>query len=258
MALAVVLLAAAGVMIRSFLNIYRADLGVNAANVLTVSIDLPATKYPSADRWVSFYERLEGRLEAIPGVESIAIADRLPTKGVRRLPYELAGASSVDEPRPMLGALTVGPAYFATLGAAILSGREFNDADGESQLAVALVNQQFASTHWPGENALGQRLRLFAGQTPQEWLTVVGVVSNIEQDARTPHAFDPLIYLPYRQRPVKSMDMVARTRVSPETLRTVFRREIQAVDSDLPVFGPFTLAERLETIGATDYMECCF
>ena len=91
-ALAVVLLAGAGVMTRSFLNIYNADLGVTTENILTVAIDLPAAKYPDEDAWVSFYDRLKARLEAIPGVESVAIAARLPADGSRRLPYELAGA----------------------------------------------------------------------------------------------------------------------------------------------------------------------
>jgi hypothetical protein len=108
------------------------------------------------------------------------------------------------------------------------------------------VNQDFASTHWPREHAVGQRVRLFAGQTPQEWLTVVGVVSNIEQDARTPQKFDPVVYVPYRQRPTRSMHVMARTRVRPVTLTTLFRQQIKTVDSDLPVFGPFTLAERLQ------------
>ena len=246
-ALAVVLLAGAGVMTRSFLNIYNADLGVKTANILTVTIELPPAAYPGAEAWVFFYDRLKARLEGIPGVDSVAIAARLPTEGSRRRPYEVAGAPRVDgQHRPVLSALTVGPTYFRTLAAPVLSGREFNDADGISGLPVVLVNQQFASRHWPGENPLEQRLRLFAGQTPEEWLTVVGVVANIAQNDRTRQTFEPLIYVPYRQRPVQGMSVVARTRVPPESLAKAFRREIQAADSDLPIFGPFTLAERLE------------
>ncbi len=246
-ALAVVLLAGAGVMTRSFLNIYSADLGVTTENVLTVTIDLPPARYPDEGAWVSFYDRLKSRLQAIPGVESVAIAARLPVAGSRRWPYELAGAPRIDEQRrPMLSELTVGPTYFRTLGAPVLSGREFNDADGTLGAPVVIVNQQFASTHWPRENPLGQRLRLFADHAPEEWLTVVGVAPDIVQNDRTRQTFDPLVYLPYRQRPARGMSVIARTRVFPESLGTAFRREIQAVDSDLPVFGPFTLAERLE------------
>jgi predicted permease len=121
-ALAVVLLAAAGVMSRSFLNVYTADLGVSTSNVLTVSVDLPSMTYASAARWISFFEDLQIRLEALPGVESVAIADRLPANGARRLPYELAHEPSADGQRPMLAVLTVGPRYFATLAARGESG----------------------------------------------------------------------------------------------------------------------------------------
>jgi predicted permease len=247
MALAVVLLGGAGVMIRSFLKIYTADVGVRTENVLIGSLGLPVTNYPFAEEQISFYDRLKTRLETIPGVESVAIADRLPTWGTRRLPYELEGAAPVDERRrPKLSALVISPGYFRTLGAALLSGREFRDTDGVSGVPVVIVNQRFAASFWPGEDPLGKRLRFFDGNTPQAWLTVVGVVSNIVQNDATRQEFDPLVYLPYRQEPAATMWVFARTRVSPGSLGTAFRREVQALDSDLPIYGPFALAQRLE------------
>jgi putative ABC transport system permease protein len=248
MALAIVLLAAAGVMIRSFLNIYNANLGVKTANIVTASVGLPTPTYPRADAQISFFDRLKSRLEAIPGVESIAIANRLPTSGSLKFPYELAGASPVDEPRrPTLSAMIIGPAYFRTLAAEVVTGREFTDADGVSGVQVAMVNRRFASQYWPGEDPLGQRLRLFNGKTPEAWLTVVGVAPNIVQNDITRQTFDPLVYLPYRQKPAAGMWVFARTRVPPESLGTALRREVQALDADLPILGPFTLAERLAT-----------
>jgi putative ABC transport system permease protein len=243
-ALALVLLAGAGVMIRSFLNLYHADLGVKAENVLTMDLGLPEARYPGAQQLVSFFDRAKMQLEAIPGVESVAIARALPTSGSGKLTYELAGAQEIDQQRrPILSALTIGPDYFRTLGAAVLSGREFSDDDAPSGLAVAIVNQQFASAHWPGENPLGKHLRVFEGKSAT-WLTVVGVGSNIAQQHRT--GFDPVIYLPYRQRPEPNMEVIARTRVPPGDLAAAFRHEIHTLDSDLPIFGPFSLQERLE------------
>jgi putative ABC transport system permease protein len=240
MALAVVLLAGAGVMIRSFLKVHTADVGVKTANLLMAHIDLPAAKYPRAEAQISFYDRLKTRLEAIPGVESTAIADRLPTDGSRHLPYELAGAPQVDQRLcPKISALVIGPGYFRTSGAAVFSGREFSDADGASGVPVAIVNQRFAGKFWPGEDALRKRLRFFNGSTPGPWLTVVGVVSNIIQNDAARQEFDPLIYLPYRQQPSGDMAVIARTRIPPETLGAAFRREVQAVDPDLPIYGPF-------------------
>jgi len=246
MALAVVLLAGAGVMIRSFLNIYDADLGVKTANVLTMTINLPAARYPGAEAQISFYERLAARLEALPGVESVAIARAIPTGGSAKLPYELADAPFANEQSlPQISALVAGPDYFQTLGARLLSGREFQqDTDGASGVPVAIVNQRFASQYWPRENPLGNRLRLFDGKTPGAWLTVVGVAPNVGQNGALRQ--DPLVYVPYRQKPLGNMDVMARTLVPPGGLAPAFRREVQAIDSELPIFGPLTLDERLE------------
>jgi putative ABC transport system permease protein len=240
MALAVVLLAGAGVMIRSFLKVHTADVGVKTANLLVAHIALPSAKYPGAEAQISFYERLKTGLEAIPGVESMAIADRLPTDGSRHLPYELAGTPQVDQGlRSKISALVIGPGYFKTSGAAVFSGREFSDADGAAGVPVAIVNQRFASKFWPGEDALRKRLRFFNGSAPGPWLTVVGVASNIIQNDAARQEFDPLIYLPYRQQPSGDMSVIARTRIPPENLGAAFRREVQAVDPDLPIYGPF-------------------
>jgi predicted permease len=118
MALAVVLLSAAGVMIRSFLNVYTADLGFRPANIGTMLLSLPDSRYPRADAQISFYDRLKKRLEAIPGVESVAIAGYAPAQGATRMQYELEGAEPIAEgSRPTLSAVTVSPDYFRTLGA---------------------------------------------------------------------------------------------------------------------------------------------
>ena len=146
MALAVVLLAGAGVMMRSFLNVYTADVGANTENVLTMFLALPEGKYSRAESQIAFFERLTTRVQALPGVESAAIAWRPPTSGSLSLPYELAGAPPVDEGRrPTLSALVVSPASFNTLGGAVLAGRDFTDADGASGMPTRDVNQRFAS-----------------------------------------------------------------------------------------------------------------
>ena len=245
MALAIVLLAGAGVMIRSFLNIYNADLGVRTGNILTLGFNLPPDKYPDGEARASFYDRVKTSLEEIPGVQSVSITRGLPAAGSGHLPYQLDGTPDVDEQRrPTLRTLTIGTDYFRTLGAAVLSGREFNAFDNATGVPVVIVNQPFASQFWPGENPLGKRLRVFEGKTPGPWRSVVGVVSNIIQDTRLETS--PLIYLPYRQRPEPGMEVIASTRVPPGSLATAFRRKMQALDSDLPLFGPLTLDERLE------------
>jgi putative ABC transport system permease protein len=123
---------------------------------------------------------------------------------------------------------------------------------------VAIVNQRFASILWPGKDPLGRRLRLFEGWiagtapgpgltiVPGPWLTVVGVASNIIQNDVNRQEFGPVIYLPYRQQAEGSAWFLARTRVRPASLVTAFRHELNAVDPDLPIYGPFLLVDRLE------------
>ena len=247
MALAVVLLAGAGVMIRSFLKIHSADMGVNTANILGGSVDLPPARYARSEDKISFYDRLTARLQAMPGVESVATADSLPSWGSSKFPFELAGASPADPSRRQrLSALKISPAYFRTLEAKLLAGREFNDADVASGPPVAIVNQLFAAQFWPGEDPLGKRLRLFEGDTPEPWLTVVGVVANIMQNDINRQRFDPLVYLPYRQKPGAGAWVLVRTRNSPGGLANAFRRAVQALDPDLPMYGPMPIAERME------------
>jgi putative ABC transport system permease protein len=142
--------------------------------------------------------------------------------------------------------MKISPGYFRTLGARLLSGREFNDADAASGVPVAIVNQLLAAQFWPGEDPLGKRLRFFDRDAPGPWLTVVGVVSNIIQNDANRQRFDPLVYLPYRQDPGGGAWVLVRTRVRPESLANAFRSEVQALDSDLPLYGPMPIAERME------------
>jgi predicted permease len=262
MALAVVLLAGAGVMIRSFLKVHNATLGINTANVLAGSVALPANQYPGADTQISFFERLTTHLEGIPGVESVAIADATPQWGARRFAYEIQGdaatASQDARRRPSLHVVVVSPRYFHTLQATMLAGRDFNDHDSATEMPLAIVNQRFADKFWPGEDPLGKRLRLFDGHTQQAWRSVVGVVSNINQSDETRQQFEPLIYLPYRQKPQGVMWIFARTNVPPDHLATAFRREFQTLDRDLPLYGPITLEKRLEVFSDRKFYGALF
>jgi putative ABC transport system permease protein len=247
-ALAVVLLAGAGVMIRSFLKIYMADIGVEAENLLVTRVTLPPSRYAEAESRVAFFESLSARVDALPGVESVALANTIPTDRLRRVAYEVSGVPSAgaaidDQQRPTVSMLVAGPSYFATLGSRIVEGREFTLFDGAASAPVVVVNERFASSTWPGERALGKRLRL-AGAS-DEWMTVVGVVGNIAQNDRMRQTIDPVVYLPHRQSSGASMAVFARTRVPPSTLVTDVRREIRAMDSELIPSQPQSLTDIL-------------
>jgi predicted permease len=247
-ALAVVLLAGAGVMIRSFLKIYMADIGVEAKDLLVTRVTLPPSRYAEAESRVAFFEGLSARVEALPGVESVALASTIPTDRLSHVAYEVSGVSSAgvaidDQHRPTVSTLVAGPSYFATLGARIVEGREFTPFDGAASAPVVVVNERFASSAWPGERAPGKRLRL-AGASG-EWMTVVGVVGNIAQNDRMRQTMDPVVYLPFRQSAGASMAVFARTRVPPSTLVTDVRRQIRAMDSELIPSQPQSLTDIL-------------
>jgi putative ABC transport system permease protein len=259
-AVTIVLLAGAGLMARSFLKIYTEDTGVNSSNVLVASVvGFPATRYPDAQARMAFFDRVTTKLKSIPGLDSVALADWLPGHGGPVLRYELAGAPAVDDQRrPISSVITITPNYFRTVGAAVISGRDFNDFDRESTEPVALVNGLFARQQWPGVSPLGKRLRLFDyyGRNPEAWRTVVGVTSNIVQTDGVPTSGSSgaIVYIPYRQRPsAAGMNVLALTRVPPASLAGAVRREIQAIDSGLDigagiptgaVEGPLPLSER--------------
>ena len=119
-------------------------------------------------------------------------------------------------------------------------------------MPVAIVNQRFADEQWPEENPLGQRLRLFDGTRSADWLTVVGVVSNIDQNDpnRSRATFDPLVYMPYAQQPAAGMWVMVRTAVPPGGLGAAVRQAVGSVDPDLPIWlGPFSLNDRLAATG---------
>jgi len=244
MALAVVLLAGAGLMIRSFLNIYNSTLGVNSNNVLTAQISLRGAKYKSTDSQVAFFQQLQTRLQALPGVELAALMSNLPAGNSITFNYELEGSPASDaRRRPEVEALVVSPEYFPTLEIRPVQGRTFTSQDGVTGVPAVIVNQAFAAKFFPKQDALRKRLRL-AKRVPdatgaatdilQPWLTVVGVIPNIIQDNGDSTEI-PLIYLPFRQEPRNGLYVALRTSVPPGTLSNSLRHEVQSVDENLPV-----------------------
>ncbi len=247
MALAVVLLAGAGLMIRSFMNAYRSDLGINSSNILTMNIDLPNARYKTEQQQRQFFDRLKTRLDTVPGVNVSTVTSNIPLSGTWNFTYELDGEPQPDaRRRPTVDAVIASPDYFRVVGDPILAGRDFTSADGAEGSLAVIVNLQCAETFWHGEAALGKRIRVYKKDVAQPWLTVVGIVPNIVQDGESRATHKPTIYLPFRQETMSNASVAARTTVPPSTLKQVFRREAQAIDPDLPVRNLRTMEEQLE------------
>ena len=248
-ALAFVLLVGAGLMVRSFLNMAHTPMGVRTDHLMSMDILLRPKNYPSEASQITFHDQLTARLESLPGVEGVAMASNLPGDGWTDFNFELENAPIADPRRlPRTGAVIVSPSYFPLMDIHPHHGRAFLDSDRTGGVPVVIVNETFARTAWPGQDALGKRLRLVqrsrgvpVSTAPQPWRTVVGIVPDIVQSDTSQGAHDPLIYLPYRQLPQRDMVIAARTLVPPETLGHAFRREVQALDADLPVTDLRTL-----------------
>ncbi len=242
MVLCMALLTGAGITIRGSINTYTAPIGANTSHVLTMRINLPEATYPKAEDQVAFHQRLKMKLEALPGVEPVSLASSPPAQFVSSFPFELAGRPPADpEHLPITGRLVIGANYFGVLQTPVRRGRTFNQSEETGGAPVVVVNQSFAEKTWPGEDPIGKRLRLVRGSVKQPWLTVVGMVGDIQQNFQNPLERGPLIYLPYSSDPQRTVFVLARTAVSPLTLAEVFRSQVRDLDKNLPVEGVDTL-----------------
>ena len=244
-ALALVLLAGAGLMIRSFLKLYGLDPGVDTRNLLEMRFSLPALKYPTPESRAGFAERLLPRLASIPGVDAVTLASHPPLGGSGGNPFELQGQAPVEpDKRPTVSVLVITPEYFQAVRAPVLLGRPFTDSDGAAGKPFAIVNKRFAAKYWPREDPLGKKLHLFRGAA-QPWLTVVGVSPDIMQNDPNRVDLDPIVYLPLRQDPLSGAVILARTRVEPNSLITAFRKEVRGADESLALFNVRTMEEQM-------------
>ena len=242
MALAIVLLSGAGVLVRSLFNIVSAETGVrDPENIVVGTLRLPPDRYPSPESRLAYFDRLEAQLTGIPGIDAGAVAVSLPVGPHYPQAIEIEGRSNPPDGSEPVGVLAVGPDYFRVVGAFAISGRDFSTGDDRPEgLPAAIVNQRFATDFWPGEKAIGKRLRAEDG----EWRIVVGVVPNIMQGDPLRQRFYPLIYVPFRREPPpypRPASFLVRTGVPPDQVMQVVRAELEQLDSGVTLQDLATL-----------------
>jgi len=244
MMLAIVLVSGAGVLCHSLWNVLSAPIGVDAPeNVLVGRIQLPRAKYPTPESRNAYFTALREELAAVPGVTSATIAIGRPTADLEPRPVELEEALGSLHGAPVIAS---GLEYFGTLGAPLLSGRDFNAGDGLAAERVAIVNKSFADTHFPGRSAVGQRIRLYTKREidPGEWLTIVGVAANVMQNDTFRQRFPPVVYVPFAQEPSSSAWFFVRAQHVFEGLSSAVRAAAARVDPSVEILD-------LETLGAS-------
>jgi len=248
LALTIVLLAGAGLMIRSFMKLYSMDIGVDTSRMLTMRLALPEKKYPTPEKRRLFYEALLPHLAAIPGVAASSITSAPPGNGAGSRGIEFEGRPEADPKKvPQVTTLAVSEGYFDTLGVTARQGRLLVEADGKPGSEAVVVNARFATQYFPGEDVLGKRVRVKAATTGPDanklkpWLTIVGVTPTIRQ--RNVQDVDPdaVIYTSYRLDPPGGTAILIRGRGDPAALTSAVREAVQATDADQPVFAVQTM-----------------
>jgi putative ABC transport system permease protein len=234
-ALALVLLAGAGLVIRSFRRLLQVNPGFATQHALTMQLELPQSSYPKGVQIANFYHRLIDRLRNLPGVESAGLVTPLPLTG-----YGWQSDFHVEgQPLPMPGHFPnsdfhiVSPGYFRAIGIPLLRGRLFTDSDDSKMPFVAVVSESFARRYWPREDPITRRFQLGSSGP---WLSVIGIVGNTKQYGLTSPTKTEF-YRSYLQAPLSYMTIVVRTATSPLALTGEVRREVAELDKNVPVFN---------------------
>lgn len=243
-ALCMVLLVGSGIAIRSSITAQDTPLGITVDGVLTGRIGLFESKYPDNASRERFIDALQPRLAALPGVTSVAFASTLPLMGYERQEYGKIGDSTDrDAHLPQAWASSVNNGFLDVYGIALREGRMFDARDNANSVPVALVSASLAEAAWPGQSALGKRVRLSPKDESSQWLEVVGVVSNsLQADylannvTISAHRGDGNVFRPIAQNPPAFVSVALRSDGDVNALSNGLQAAVRSVDADLPVY----------------------
>ena len=245
-ALSLVLMIAAGLLLRSFWNLYNERLGFDPRNVMTVQTWLPIPNDPKTDIYgtaaqeSTLLREILRRARSLPGVEEVAVGDleALPLghghNDLNPFPLLREGHETPGKEPPIVDAAVVSPEYFHLLGMTLQRGRLFTDSDVDTTPSVAVINEAMARTYWPNEDPMGKHFKL--RPTTPAWTTVVGIVANARSESLE-DANSPEMYLNAYQRHPKDLAIFLRGRLDPAAIPLEVREQVQSVDRELPVFG---------------------
>ena len=231
-AVALVLLIAATLLIQSFRQLSRVDLGFDPAGLLSMQIVLPEAKYPDRPHQRVFFEQVLERVRALPGVRSAAVSDFLPVQGSAKAPFYVEGKPPASlRDRPLAWLMVVSPGYFRTLGTQLVKGHEFDPAASLDAPPVTMINQSMARQYFPDQDPIGKRLVVGSRQ-----FEIVGVIQDLQQlgpDVEKTPAF----FFSTRQgmNPTPFMYLLVRTSLPPAQVADSVRKEVRALDPEQPV-----------------------
>ena len=244
-ALSLVLLIGAGLMVRSYAEMMRADLGIKAENVVAMETSLPSDEYKDKSKRLDFYQQLLSRVGALPGVVKVGGVDIVPfSSGYNGFTFQIVGQTPFPKGQEPYSELRIAtPGYFDAIGTSLRSGRLFNDHDDANSTPVILVNETLARRFMPRQQPIGQRIDL--GGDEKEIREVVGVVADVKNDDFDEQP-DPAVYVPHAQQPSRTMSLVIRATQDPTRLASAVRSEVQALDPSLPVSNIKTVSQMID------------
>jgi predicted permease len=250
--LTVVLLAGAGLMLRSFMKLYTLDIGISTEHLMTMKMQLPSEKYTTPEARRAFYERLEPRLASIPGVESVAITTSVPPLEATERGVEIDGrpAAAPEERMLFVDTVTISPSFFDALRVRLLRGRRFREMDGAAGAEAVIVNERFVRQFFPGDDPIGRRIRFVerqaaGGRRAGVWHTIVGISPSLRHGSLREDELNAVAYVPYRHDPPSGPSLLVRSQLPPASVMDAVRREVRAIDRDQPVFTMQTLEQML-------------
>lgn len=244
MALCLILVIAAGLLIRSFNAAQSVDPGFEDQDLVTFTLSLPSARYEGS-RVVTFYQELPERLHAIPGVSAVSAVSSLPISGgdgVGGLTIEGRDLPQGDETNASFRRIL--PNYFQIIGVPLLRGREFTAQDQGGPEMVVVISESMARHFWPNQSPLGQRIKVGPPEN-EPWLTVVGVVANVHNiGLETSPRYDT--YEPHAQRPRGTMSVVLHGSGDPAQIGLAARTALREFDAELPIWGMMTMTDRID------------
>jgi predicted permease len=246
-ALAVTVLAAAGLLIRSVLKLQAIDLGLAAERLVLVDLHLPSAAYAERERRAQLLDQVVTQLEAVPGIAAVTPVNVAPfTDRGWDVPRVTAEGQSNDQAasNPSLNLESIHPNYFSTIEAPIVRGRPFGAADRQGTREVAIVSEDVASRLWPGQDPIGKRLKIGRVEGSGRWLEVVGVAATTRY--RTVTTPRPTLYLPAAQFQMTATMLIVRSTASLELLMSVARERIRGIDPNVMVLSAAPFAEYLD------------
>jgi putative ABC transport system permease protein len=252
-ALALTLLAAAGLAVHSFWNLTHVDMGFRTDHLLTFNLPMPAERLKTPEQITSFYRELRDRVQALPGITSASVSTGFPVQGTGfGMGFEIAGKPVADKSqRPNTGFNMVTPEYFQTFGIRITRGRAFTEADIAGGMPVAIINSEMAKKNFPDVDPLTQRIvidQLIPGVTdvgPSVTWQIVGVYENVRNGGPQSAGFSE-VDVPFAQSPWPGVSVAVRTAADPNNMAKSIAGVIRSIDPDLPMADVKSMDHLLE------------